>query len=42
MEAAREQDVSGALAVDSDVQPPLPFVLPRLATHDDLADTSPR
>ena len=31
LEAARQQYGAGGVAVDSDVQPPLPFSLPRLA-----------
>jgi WYL domain len=31
LEAARQQYGVGGMAVDSDVQPPLPFPLPRLA-----------
>jgi hypothetical protein len=31
LDAARQQYESGGVAVDSDVQPPLPFMLTRLA-----------
>ena len=31
LDAARQQYESGGVAVDSDVQPPLPFLLTRLA-----------
>jgi len=32
LDAARQQYGSGGVAVDSDVQPPLPFLLPRLVS----------